>query len=103
MWGTFPVVHWLANRVSSSRLARWLSRCARPSAINALSQLHWWGYREGPGLVQFLRSLRRSTPAASGLTSVGFSRVGLDVASSGSGSFLTLQYYFASHSRGSSH
>ena len=42
-WGTLPVAHWPAKSVSSSRTARWLSRCARPSAINAESQLHWCG------------------------------------------------------------
>jgi hypothetical protein len=43
MCGTLPVAHWLLKRVSSSRVARWLSTCARPRAMKALSQLHWCG------------------------------------------------------------
>ena len=36
--------------------------------MNAESQLHWCGYREGAGLVQDFRPLRRKTSVASGLT-----------------------------------
>src|SRR5829696_2453965 len=68
MCGTLPVDHWPRNRLSISSVARRLSTCARPSAMNAESQLHWCGYREGAGLVQAFSPLRRNTSVASGFT-----------------------------------
>ncbi len=63
--GTFPVAHGPAKSVSSSRVARRLSRWASPSAMHAESQLHWCGYRSGASLVHDSNELRCRTPAAS--------------------------------------
>src|SRR6202167_4585916 len=59
-----PVAHCAANSCSSSVMARRTSRCAHPIAMNALSQLHWCGYRTGAALVQLPASLPCSTAAA---------------------------------------
>src|SRR5215469_3474667 len=64
MCGTMPVDHCAANSCSSSVMARRTSRCAQPMAMNALSQLHWCGYRRGAALVQPPASLPCSTAAA---------------------------------------
>src|ERR687890_979040 len=95
MWGTLPVDHWPRKRLSSSSVARRLSTCARPSAINAESQLHWCGYREGAGLVQAFSPLRRKTSVAIGLTpskppDLGFSERLSDNSSSRMGRYQNL-------------
>src|ERR1700733_2743864 len=59
-----PVAHCAANRLSSSVMARRTSRCAQPIAMNALSQLHWCGYKTGAARVQLPASLACSTAAA---------------------------------------
>jgi hypothetical protein len=51
MCGTIPFGHWAANSVRRSVAARSQSTCAQPIAVKAESQLHWCGYRRGPGRV----------------------------------------------------
>src|ERR671911_2030254 len=59
MWGTLPVFHWWAKRVRSSCAALRVSRWARPTAMNAESQLHWCGYSHGAARVHPPMSFRR--------------------------------------------
>src|SRR5512146_31070 len=75
--GTRPDGHCAANSCSSSKMARPASRCAHPIAMNALSQLHWCGYRCGDARVHPPASLPCNTPAACSRSSARSSSVTL--------------------------
>ena len=64
MCGSSPLRHWPANSERSSVSARsWFQR-AYPMAMHAESQLHWWGYRYGDGLVACPSQFASSTANA---------------------------------------
>jgi hypothetical protein len=60
-----PFDHCPRNSERSSVIARRGVKWAHPMAMNAASQLHWWGYGRGEGRVQVPRSSLRRTRIAS--------------------------------------
>src|SRR4051812_27737959 len=75
MWGRSPFGDWAANSVDSSVVARRQSTCDQPMALKAESQLHWWGYRRGPGRVALPSQLDSSTARARSATSTWLNRM----------------------------
>src|SRR4051812_43646936 len=64
MCGTRPSGHWASKRLRRSRQAREGLTNPRPIAMNAVSQLHWWGYRLREGTMWSPAQLLSRTRAA---------------------------------------